>query len=256
LEIAEAKLIDSEKFVEGTLTMFSGFPFGRDHPYTYLEGKRVLELAMGKLRQRRDLRDQLKMNRKAPGRPAITGRQSDAVWDFLSLVSSGQVENFTKYPHLTLVVTAQHLEAMVTVPNAVNSTMRRNLTNLGQDGFQQLATQVAKNLKPLLRSHPGATPWCRGIQRRYPSQRATPFIDARIDFDLRTAVPQSGSPKVQPRWLSAAYDSFVHKEGSNYQMQMGVLFRYDRCPELQNANALDLVAKAWVACKPLVDLSR
>jgi hypothetical protein len=42
LEIVEAKLIDTQQFVEGTLTMFSGFPFGRDHPFTYLEGKRVL----------------------------------------------------------------------------------------------------------------------------------------------------------------------------------------------------------------------
>ncbi|MCP1761995.1 PD-(D/E)XK nuclease family protein [Bradyrhizobium japonicum] len=256
LEIAEAKLIDSEQFVEGTLTTFSGIPFGHDHPFTYLEGKRVLELAMGELRRRRDLRDQLKMNPKAPGRSAITGRQSDAVWDFLSLASSGEVENFTSYPHLTLGVVAQQLEAMVTVPNAVNGTMRRNLIKLGEDGFQQLATRVVNNLKPLLRKHPGATPWCRGVQRRYPSQRAIPFVDARIDFDLRTAVPQSGSPKVQPRWLSAAYSSFVNKEGSNYQMQMGVLFRYDRCNELRDANALDLVAAAWLACRPLVDLAR
>jgi hypothetical protein len=36
LEIAEAKLIDTEQFVEGTLTMFSGFPFGRDHPHQRL----------------------------------------------------------------------------------------------------------------------------------------------------------------------------------------------------------------------------
>ncbi len=55
LEIAEAKLIDTQQFVEGTLTMFSGFPFGRDHPFTYLEGKRVLGLALGELRKRRDL---------------------------------------------------------------------------------------------------------------------------------------------------------------------------------------------------------
>ena len=104
LEIAEAKLIDAEQFVEGTLTMFSGFPFGRDHPFTYLEGKRVLELALGELRQRRDLRKQLRMNPKVPGRPAITGRRSDAVWDLLSLARSGEVETFTKHPHLTLGV--------------------------------------------------------------------------------------------------------------------------------------------------------
>jgi len=154
LEIAEAKLIDSEKFVEGTLTMFSGFPFGRDRPFTYLEGKRVLELALGELRQRRDLRDQLKMNPKAPGRPAITGRQSGAVWDFLSLAPSGEDKGFTSYPHLTLGVLAHEVEAVVTVPNAVNGTMRRNLVKSGEDGFRRLTAQVVKNLSPLLRKHP------------------------------------------------------------------------------------------------------
>jgi hypothetical protein len=59
-------LIESQQFLEGTLTMFSGFPFGHDHPFTYLEGKRVLELALGELKKRRDLCDQLKMNRKRP----------------------------------------------------------------------------------------------------------------------------------------------------------------------------------------------
>ena len=134
--------------------------------------------------------------------------------------------------------------------------MRHNLVSLGESGFQKLAQGVVKNLKPLLRSHPGAAPWFRGIQRRYPSQRSTPFIDARIDFDLRTAIPQSGPPKTQPRWLSAAYSSFVSKEGSNYQIQMGMVFNYNRCPELREANALDLVAGAWLACKPLIDLAR
>lgn len=256
LEIVEAKLIDTEQFVEGTLTMFSGFTFGRDHPFTYLEGKRVLELAMGELRGRRDLQKKLRMNPDAPGRPAITGRQADAVWDFLSLASSGGAVSFTKHPHLTLGVVSSAVEAMVTVPNAVNNTMRRNLINLGEDGFQALAKEVVNNLKPLLRRHKGAAPWFRGVQRRYPAQKAVPFTDARIDFDLRTAVPSSGAPKVQPRWLSAAYSSFANKEGSNYQIQMGVLFRYDRCPELRRADAIDLVAAAWLACKPLVDLAR
>ena len=90
----------------------------------------------------------------------------------------------------------------------------------------------------------------------YPSQRSTPYVDATIDFDLRSAVSSSGPPKMQPRWLSAAYGSFVNKKGTNYQIQMGVIFRYDRCPELRQVNALDLVASAWLACKPLVDLTR
>jgi hypothetical protein len=71
LEIAEARLIDTNQFIEGTLTMFSGFPFGSEHPFTYLEGKRVLGLAMSELRSRRDLTDELGMNASASGRSAI-----------------------------------------------------------------------------------------------------------------------------------------------------------------------------------------
>jgi hypothetical protein len=256
LEIAEANLIGTEQFVEGTLTMFSGFPFGHDHPFAYLEGKRVLKLVVGELRGRRELVDRLHMNPKALGRPAITGRQGDAVWDFLSLSAATEEANFTKYPHLTLGVLSHAVEAMVTVPHAVNNVMRGNLIKLGEAGFQTLAKDIVNNVKPLLRDCQGATPWFRGIQRRYPSQRAKPFVDAMIEFDLRTAIPSGGPPKTQPRWLSAAYGSFVNKEGSNYQIQMGVVFEYDRCPELRQAEAINLVASAWLACKPLVDLAR
>jgi hypothetical protein len=73
---------------------------------------------------------------------------------------------------------------------------------------------------------------------------------------LRTAIPFGGPPKTQPRWLSAAYGSFVNKETSNYQIQLGVVFRCERCPELRQPDAIDLIASAWLACKPLVDLAR
>jgi hypothetical protein len=171
----------------------------------------VLGLALGELRSHRDLRDVLRLNPKAPGRPAITGRQGDAVSDFLSLSSASKAENFTKYPHLTLGIVASAVEAVVTVPNSVNSTMRRNLIKLGEQGFKALTLDILANMNPLLRRHKGATPWFRGVQRRYPSQRATPFMDARIDFDLRTAITSGGPPKAPPRWLSAAYGSFADK---------------------------------------------
>src|SRR5207248_1996077 len=153
-------------------------------------------------------------------------------------------------------VGAQAVEAMVTVPNAVNSVMRRNLKKLGEAGFQALLQEVVASMASLLHQHPGATPWFRGAQRRYPSQRATPHLDARIDFDLRTAAPTGNGPKAQARWLAAAYGAFVNKDGTNYQMQMGMHFRYERCPEIRQAKALELVAGAWLACKPLVLLAR
>jgi hypothetical protein len=114
LEIVEAKLIDSERLLEGTLTMFAGFPFGRERPFTYLEGKRVLGLALGELRNRTDLKSRLGMNPKLPGRSAITGRQRAGIWDVLLLSES---ENFREHLHLTWGVSAQGIEAMVTVPD-------------------------------------------------------------------------------------------------------------------------------------------
>jgi hypothetical protein len=150
LEIAEAKLIETGQFAEGTLTMFSGFPFDRDHPYAYLEGKRVLGL----------------------------------------------------------------------------------------------------------REYPGVAPWFRGQQRRWSSLKAIPYLDALIEFDLRTAGEGSKGPQPQLRWLEAGYGSFVNKERSNYAIQLGAIFRYERCPELRRPDATDLIARAWLACEPLVDLGR
>ena len=256
LEIAEAKLIDTGQFREGTLTMFSGFPFGPDQQFTYLEGKRVLKLALSELRSRRDLLDRLGINPKSPGRGSITGRQRDAVWDFLSLSAASDESKFTNHPHLTLSVGFQAVRAMVTVPNNVNKVVKQKLKKLGKAGFQALAEDIVNNLKPLLHDHKGEAPWFRGVQRRWRTQREAPFVDASIEFDLRTAIPSSGPPKTQPRWLSAAYDSFVNKEGSNYEFQMGVVFDYVRCPELRKTDAIDLIASAWCACKPLVDLVR
>jgi hypothetical protein len=255
LEIAEAKLIGTKQFKEGTLTRFSGIPFGHKVPYTYLEGKRVLGLALEELRKRSDLKKQLGMN-PLPGRGAITGSQSDAVWNFLSLSKAADASQFTKYPHLTLGITSSATEVVVTIPNANSGRIKRKLRDLGDDGFQALIEEIVHNMKPLLRRHPGAGPWFRGVQRRYRSQRAMPYTDARIDFDLRTAIPYSGPPKTQPTWISAAYNSFVNKRGSNYQIQIGAVFRYDRCPELHRADTIKLIADTWLACKPLVDLMR
>jgi hypothetical protein len=111
-------------------------------------------------------------------------------------------------------------------------------------------------MKPMLRRHPGVAPWFRGVQRRYRSQKAMPYLDARVEFDLRTAIPSRGPPKEQPIWLSAAYGSFLNKHGSNYQIQIGAVFRYDRCPELQRDDSIKLISDTWLACKPLVDLMR
>lgn len=256
LEIAETQLIARERFVEGTLTMFAGFPFGREHLFTYLEGKRILKLARDELRSRDDLKNNLGVLADALGRGAIKGRLGDAVWDFLSLWQSSESESFTKFPHLSLGVNADRIDAMVTIPNAVDRKIFRNLANLGEAGFQNLVEDIVQRLAPLLAKESGALPWFRGVQRRWPSINAKPFLDARIEFDLRTAIPESNAPKTQPLWLAAAYGGFTNKRGSNYEFQIGVYFPYDRCSKLRQPDAIDLIAESWIACKPLIDLIR
>lgn len=256
LEIAEAKLVETGQFVEGTLTMFSGFPFGHEHPFTYFEGKRILRLAMSELRGRRDLRKSLGVNPNILGRTHIKGRHAESVWDYLSMSGDDGGEAFTRDLHLTLGVNTRNVGAVVTVPHAVNGKVRKSITSLGEAGFRSVIGQIMENLRPLLRSNVGAIPMFRGIQRRYPSQSAPAFIDAELEFDLRTAIPTIGPTKAQPRWLSAAYGAFVNKENSNYQIQIGAQFPYEQCPAIHNAQAVELIAGAWLACKPLIDLSR
>jgi hypothetical protein len=144
----------------------------------------------------------------------------------------------------------------VTIPNAVDRKIFRNLTNLGEAGFQNLVGDIVQRLAPLLAKESGALPWFRGVQRRWPSINAKPFLDARIEFDLRTAIPESNAPKTQPLWLAAAYGGFTNKRGSNYELQIGVYFPYDRCSKLRQPDAIDLIAESWIACKPLIDLIR
>jgi hypothetical protein len=145
---------------------------------------------------------------------------------------------------------------MVTIPNSVNTKVRRAIRELGLEGFEDMTSQVVKNLRPLLRAQEFAAPWFRGIQRRYPTQSSPALVDAKIDFDLRTALPSAGPPKEQPNWLAAAYGSFTAKRGSNYQIQMGVIFPYQKCPKMRAPEAMDLIVDAWLAFKPLVILGR
>lgn len=256
MEITEAKLIEAQQLKEGTLTKFAGFSFDSEHPFSWLEGKRVLMLAHSELRARRDLQKQLGMNPNVIGRDRITGRQADAVWNFLSLSRSDNSKDFTKYPHLTLGITTRAVEAMITIPNAIGGNVKHKLKNLGDDGFRKLIATIVTNMKPLVKEAPGMTPWFRGVQRRYPSQSAAPYVDAEINFDLRTALPNSGPFKEQPVWLAAAYNSFISKRGSNYQMQIGAIFRYNQCPQLRRPETINTIAKSWIACKPIAELLR
>ena len=243
---------------EGSLTVFSGIPFGSDEPYNYPEAKRILKLAMDELRGRKDLARILRMNPNAEGRGAITGRDALLVWDFLRLKDAESGKTHTSYPHLSVGIHYDYVLAMITVPHAINAQYRRNLLDLGADGFIGLMGDINSNLIKSVRKARGAVPWIDVVQRRYPSQRAVPFMDATIRFDLRTAFdrPKGRDPvKTQPQWLEAIWSAFSQKR-SNLQLGIGARFPYGTCPMTRKPEILDYIAEAWIACKPLLDVMR
>jgi hypothetical protein len=255
MEVLETKLVRDDYLRGGTLTVFAGIPFGKDNPYNYHEAKRVLRLAMHELRKRSDLKRELGMDPEAKGRSAITGRDGSKIWDFLRLARSKDADIFTEFPHLTLSIQQDHLLAIVTVPHGIRGEFRRKLLAGGQEAFCVLFETILDNLSISLGCIEGVAPWMEILQRRYPSQRAEPIIDARLQFDLRTGFRKAGrgrtSVKRQPQWLGAAYDA-LSKKNSNLQLGVGAMFRYERCPVTRTPAIVDHVAKVWLACKPLI----
>ncbi|MEI9969102.1 MAG: hypothetical protein WDM87_10915 [Terracidiphilus sp.] len=215
MEVLESKLPRDQYLTGGTLTVFSGIPFGKDNPYGYLEAKRVLRLAMDELRSRSDLQRELGVDKRALGRSAITGRDSTRVWDFLRLLNAEGAKSFTEFPHLTLAIHQQYLEAMVTVPNGIRGAFRRGLLDGGMEGFRALFESILMSFSASLGRVEGAVPWVQVLQRRYRTQRSEPFIDAKLEYDLRTGFGNSsrgGKPtKHQPQWLEASYESLSCK---------------------------------------------
>ena len=256
LEVSDSRWSEEGYLKEGTLTKFSGISFRADEPYSYLEAKRILKLAMEELRNKKELIRVLGMVPELLGRSSITGKEGDAVWDYLSLKGANTDKTFTNNPHLTLGIASDRLSAIITIPHRIKTVSRKNLVDLGSDGFQQLIEEVNTRLLKALASAKGAAPWCTVVQRRYPSQRSPPIIDASIEYDLRTAFSQrykNGKVKDQPQWLQATYDALSHKK-SNLQVSVGALFPYRLCLATAKPEIIDTIAEVWIACKPLLDV--
>lgn len=251
LRAAEVRLAREEYLTEGTLTMFDGFPFSSDNPYTYGEGKRLLKLAMAELRKDRSL-TALGMDPIATGRGAITGRGGNAVWDFLSLVDRPKRGPFTSYPHLTLSVNADHLEAAITIPNGVARPIRRKLADLGPDGLTVLNATILRRARRIL--FRGGWIQAYAVQRHFMGQRSSGITDARMSFKLETSQPRRGAlVKRQPEWV-ALFAELLRRKRSNIQFGYAVQLPWGT-KGVDSRESLLLIAESWRAMRPLLDVA-
>jgi len=258
MEILEGRFVADGYLREGSLTVFSGIPFGPDSPYNYREAKRVLGLAMNELRRRSDLQDHLGVDFEGAGRPAITGRDGVNVWDFLRLKNSAEGEDFNLHPHLTLSIQDKRVFTLVSFPHRLKTVYRRNLLGTDREEFLEMMGSTCSDIEAVLKAVPGAVPWLELAQRHYPTQRSVPIVDARLEFDLRTAAPgptkpkgRKGPVKAQPEWLDAVYHA-LSKKRSNLQFGVGAIFPYDRCKAVRTPEILDHIADTWLACGPVI----
>lgn len=252
IEILEAQMIEDETIGMEMLTAFSGIPFTSDNDYTYLQAKRVLNQALTALRSDYELTTRLSINPKLDGRGAITGSSAGFVWDYLRLAVSAERAH-TDLPHFTLSLSREDCSVMVTLPNGLDRNLKKRFEHLSNEQFQRLCLEIVMMLESLLQLEPNAQPALRVLQRRYPSQRAIPFIDADLTVDLRTLTGDS-LVKYRPQWIEAARLAYLDREPGNIQLQFGVIFPYARCPTIATPQALELFRLAWLGCAPLIDL--
>jgi hypothetical protein len=253
-EILEVQMIQQEQLVSGSLTTFSGFQSARTADYSYPEAKRLLGLVMAKLRENQELQKEIGMSPDLSGRKAITGSTVEVIWDYLQLSHANSSSAPTDNIHLTLGIQRGRIQPMITIPNSINTAVRNNFKSLSHAGFTVVLKACFIGMQKIMNKEPSAIPLLRMVQRRYPSQRSEPFMDADLTVDLRTAFDGGDPVKHQPEWIEAAYGSFVRKN-SNLQMQVGMHFPLDCCMAMDDENATELVAAAWLACKPLIDIA-
>jgi hypothetical protein len=247
--IAEARMANDGYLKEGTITEFSGIAFD---PYTYLEGKRILRLLRQKLRDNEPFIAEMRLA-AGPGRSAITDQER--LWDFISFIPADHSDPaFQEFPHCTVGIGPVDAEAMITFPHRMPPALRKLLHGESFDEFTTRLETASTALGRALKGLKAYRPMIRVMQRRYKTQRSTPMMDGRIEFDLRATFgddnPHFGPPiRRQPQWARAAYELLANKR-SNIQFQIGVEFYYPRLDELAHKDADRYFVAAFKALRP------
>ncbi len=248
MEVAERRLLDEDQELVGSLTTFTGIPFGGE-PYAYGEAKRLLHLMMDRLHAIPDLRQELRISRVRAGRAAIRGSAGFDIWDMIPLGKSDQ--KFTDAPHLTIGIRHNEAIAQLTIPNGVPQPRRIQAVGETFEEFCSVAETFARSVDQLLARDLGCRPFVEVIQRHWPTRASPPIVDGLLEFDPRT-LRGDGQVRAQPQWVRAAFE-LLHERASNMQIAFGVRFPYRSSTTVGSADYLMSVVQAFVATRHIVE---
>ncbi|HSV98125.1 MAG TPA: hypothetical protein VLM75_14480 [Spirochaetota bacterium] len=253
-EVAEARMRQDSYLKQGKITKYSGIHFDDDNPYSYGEAKRLLGLLIGEIKSDRKFLKEIGIDPNSKGRGAITGKNSRSVWDYLSILGSGDESGFTSYPHVSFIIGDSSFELSVTIPNAVKKYLFNAVFDQEFSNYQKLLLRVLNNHHPVLKKDKGAIPFIRIHQRFYPSQKSTPIMISLLQFDMRTML-DNGKNKVvkyQPEWMRFSYDIMRNKR-SNIEFHAGVEFPYPRSTCIMQREGIQLIKDSMAGLRPFYD---
>ena len=251
MQVFEANMINQDYNIKGTLTMFSGFHFDEEHPYTYHEGKRLIRLMGQEFRKNKDLVRKLGLDPEEQGRAKITMGEGGAVWDFIPLKKAKGATS-TAYPQATMGIKPNNVSVAITVPDKLKGGIKSRLKKVSKDEFGKMLAKIEKNLRKCIKKDSGIKPIIYISQKYFKSLNSNPMIDGRLEVDLRTLVNDDKTGlKHQPMWLDAIYNILIHKR-TNIQFGIQIRFPYS-AKNMRSAKALDVMADAWIAMKPMLD---
>lgn len=248
MRVLESRLVREQYMKNTTLTEFDGFKFDMEHPYTAMEGRRLLKLIMKEIRNRPEVK-RLGARVSEHGRSAITGTGSAAVWDFVPMATAKKGAANAE-PHLTLSLTDTDVVVAVTIPNATSATVRKSFAGRSIEGFERLHEEILAKVGRLKVG--GAAAQAYALQRHFKSQRSSGTDDARVSFDLRATVPGArGKVKYQPGWLEV-FVGLLNQKKSNLQFGYEIRLPY-LARQMRDDRALAIIGKAWEALRPVLN---
>lgn len=248
MRVLESRLAREGYLKSSTLTEFDGFHFDEEHPYNALEGRRLLKLIMKAMRKRSDLK-LLGAKVNEAGRPVITGSGETSVWDAIPMGRVKKGKPFNTMPHLTLSLTDAEVVVAITIPHATGAATRKGLVDLGVAEFQEIHRKILTSVRRLNVASVVGNAYA--LQRHFKSRRSGGTDDARVSFDLAATLPGwHGKVKHQPEWLDLFMQLLKNKR-SNLQFGYEIRLPYSDA-KLRGVGALDVIAKAWGALRPVL----